>query len=84
MKPLSERYSTIIGMVALGQPGDTDRDVWHEVAALESRIEALEKENRALRANASKSVLRRLEDQGALAAKEIPEEDDRPERCTYP
>ena len=43
MKPLSERYSTIIGMVALGQPGDTDRDVWHEVAALEARIEALEK-----------------------------------------
>ena len=43
MKPLSERYSTIIGMVALGQPGDTDRDVWHEVAALESRIEALER-----------------------------------------
>jgi len=70
MKPLSERYSTIIGMVALGQPGDTDRDVWHEVAALEARIEALEKENRALRANVSKSVLRRLEGQGALRSEE--------------
>ena len=70
MKPLSERYSTIIGMVALGQPGATDRDVWHEVAALESRIEALEKENRALRANVSKSVLRRLEGQGALRREE--------------
>ena len=32
----------------------------------------LEKENRILRANASKSVLRRLEDQGALAAEEKP------------
>jgi hypothetical protein len=70
MKPLSERYSTIIGMVAFGQPGNTDRDVWHEVAALESRIEALEKENRALRANVSKSVLRRLEGQGALRREE--------------
>jgi len=38
----------------------------------EARIEALEKENRILRANASKSVLRRLEDQGALAAEEKP------------
>jgi len=47
MKPLSERYSTIIGMVALGQPGDTDRDVWHEVAALEARVEALERARRA-------------------------------------
>ena len=67
---LSKRYPTIIGMAELGQPGTADRDVWNEVAVLETRIEALEKENRILRANASKSVLRRLEDQGALAAEE--------------
>jgi len=36
----------------------------------EARIEALEKENRALRANVSKSVLRRLEGQGALRREE--------------
>jgi len=41
--------------------------VW---AADRKRIEVLEKENRALRANVSKSVLRRLEDQGAFAAEE--------------
>jgi len=41
VKPLSERYSTIIGIVNVGR-GDEDRDVWHEVAALEARIEALE------------------------------------------
>ena len=35
-------------------------------AADRKRLEALEKENRALRANVSKSVLRRLEGQGAL------------------
>jgi len=36
----------------------------------EARIEALEKENRALRANVSKSVLRRLEGQGVLRGEE--------------
>ena len=36
----------------------------------ETRIEALEKENRALRANVSKSVLHRLEGQGALRREE--------------
>jgi len=36
----------------------------------EARIEALEKENRALRANVSKSVLRRLEGQGVLRSEE--------------
>jgi len=45
-----------------------DADVF--VKELQAHIEALEKENRILRANASKSVLRRLEDQGALAAEE--------------
>jgi len=34
------------------------------------RIEALDKENRALRANVSKSVLRRLEGQGVLRGEE--------------
>ena len=71
MKPLTERFSEIIGIVNVGRC-DEDRDVWHEVAVLETRIEELERENRALRANASKSVLRRLEDQGALAAEEPP------------
>jgi len=36
----------------------------------QARIEALEKENRALRANVSKSVLRRLEGQGVLRGEE--------------
>ena len=35
-----------------------------------ARIEALERENRALRANVSKSVLRRLEGQGVLRGEE--------------
>ena len=39
-------------------------------AADRKRIEALEKENRALRANVSKSVLRRLEGQGVLRSEE--------------
>jgi len=39
-------------------------------AADRKRLEALEKENRALRANVSKSVLRRLEGQGALRGEE--------------
>ena len=37
---------------------------------LEARIKALEKETRALRANVSKSVLRRLEGQGVLRDEE--------------
>ena len=41
MKPLSKRFSEIIGIVNVGR-GDEDRDVWHEVAALEARIEALD------------------------------------------
>ena len=39
-------------------------------AADRAHIEALEKENRALRANVSKSVLHRLEGQGALRREE--------------
>ena len=42
MKPLTKRFSEIIGIVNVGR-GDEDRDVWHEVAALEARIEAVEK-----------------------------------------
>ena len=38
--------------------------------AAQARIEALERENRALRANVSKSVLRRLEGQGVLRGEE--------------
>jgi len=43
---------------------------YHAWAADRARIEALEKENRALRANVSKSVLRRLEGQGVLRGEE--------------
>jgi hypothetical protein len=41
-------------------------DAWE---ADRARVEELEKENAALRANTSQSVLRRLEAQGALAGK---------------
>ena len=43
-------------------------------AVWKAHVEALEKENRALRANVSKSVLRRLEGQGVLRS-----EEERPE-----
>ena len=43
---------------------------YHASAADRKRIEVLEKENRALRANVSKSVLRRLEGQGVLRGEE--------------
>ena len=48
---------------------DPDND-WISLADVVVSIEALEKENRALRANVSKSVLRRLEGQGALRREE--------------
>ena len=38
--------------------------------AIRTKLEAVERENRTLRANASKSVLRRLEMQGAIATQE--------------
>ena len=41
-----------------------------ELQLLEARLEALERENRALRANTSKSVLRRLDTQLAAAREE--------------
>ena len=47
--------------------GNRHASAW---AADRARIEALEKENRALRANVSKSVLRRLEGQGVLRGEE--------------
>ncbi len=40
------------------------------VAAIRTKLETVERENRTLRANASKSVLRRLEMQGAIVAQE--------------
>jgi len=47
VKPLTKRFSEIIGIVNVGR-GDEDRDVWHEVAALEARIEELEEGIREL------------------------------------
>ena len=42
-----------------------------QVASLTARLERLEAENKALRGNTSKSVLRRLEQCGILAAEEV-------------
>jgi len=48
VKPLTKRFSEIIGIVNVGR-GDEDRDVWHEVAALEARVEALERGDMVMR-----------------------------------
>ena len=42
-----------------------------KLADLRARLERLEAENKALRGNTSKSVLRRLEQCGILAAEEV-------------
>jgi L-amino acid N-acyltransferase YncA len=65
MEPLSERILAIAETEIVG--ADIFEKWAAEVAALEYRIEVLERENRVLRANVSKSVFRRLEGQGALA-----------------
>jgi len=56
--------------VHLRDDNERIRVLGEELAQKEARIEELERENRALRANVSKSVLRRLEGQGVLRSEE--------------